>query len=175
MGSSSDTNFDQDFHKFCFTIDVEDRNKKHAWFEAGQIMRKVQRFFKMNDIIPDETSLTVRKAETRLNRNRRRNSLLRCSMDCNQDCLFPFWDLTATIHWKILKIIRHQASQIDVWWDCGHQLTLTRHEGIQQRQINSQEHLGRTWIQNKKGFKSGDPRTQHRTIVKTRGRPGGWI
>jgi len=36
-----------------------------------QRLGKIQRYFKMKNLIPDETSLTIRKVEARLNRKRR--------------------------------------------------------------------------------------------------------
>lgn len=71
VGSSDDSSNDERFQKFCFTIDIEDKNKRHAYEHSIQKLSKIQRYFKIKELIPNEASLTVRKVEARLNRKRR--------------------------------------------------------------------------------------------------------
>lgn len=70
-GRSDDPNHEEQFQKFCFTIGIEDKSKKIAYQQSVQRLSKIQRYFRIKNLIPDEASLTIRKVEARLNRKRR--------------------------------------------------------------------------------------------------------
>lgn len=97
-GSSDDTNYDGRFQKFCFTIDIEDKNKKIAYEQSVLRLSKIQRYFKIKSLIPDEASLTIRKVEARLNRKRRGTALVLRSVECHQDCLLPLRYRSTALH-----------------------------------------------------------------------------
>lgn len=89
VGRSDDVTYDDHFQKFCFTIGFEDKNKKIAYEQSVQRLSKIQRYFRIKGLIPDEASLTIRKVEARLNRKRRGTLRSQFSLDRDKNSLFP--------------------------------------------------------------------------------------